>query len=215
MSRHPGEEELLRFRQSGSTSGEVALREHLDACGQCREILLAADRFDDGIRQGLRRVAAPDRLLVRIQKGLDDAPVNSTGTLAPLWGRLALGTAAALLLVTFGWTSLWLWSETAAPGEPLADGLRVATEQVLRGQLVCFGCARQGADMEHQQLCRGDGDLHVTGMQTPDGNTWRFMEGEVIHPFLGDPLLRGQWVEVSANPYPAIGYLKIAAARRL
>jgi len=41
------------------------------------------------------------------------------------------------------------------------------------------------------------------------------VEGEAIHPFLADPMLRGQWVEVSARSYPAIGYLQIAAAHQL
>jgi len=215
MIQHPTEKELLRFRQGGAGAGEAAIREHLGSCHCCRNALLAAARFDDVVRQGLKREAAPDHLMARIQQGLAQSAARPAAAARSLLRPLALGAAAALLLAAVGLTSLWLWTSQAAPAAAPGDGRGVAAVQVLRGQLVCFGCARRGADMEHQRLCAGDGDLHVTGLRTPDGNTWRFVEGKVIHPFLADPSLRGQWIEVSASPYPAIGYLQIAAARQL
>jgi hypothetical protein len=120
-----------------------------------------------------------------------------------------------VLLAVLGLTSLWIWSAPSGPGGPGRFDLQVAATQILRGQLVCFGCAREEVETAHQQHCQGDCGLHVTGLRTPDGNLWRFVEGEAIHPFLADPMLRGQWVEVSARSYPAIGYLQIAAAHQL
>ena len=69
--------------------------------------------------------------------------------------------------------------------------------------------------MAHQRACAGDGDLHVTGLQTPDGNLWRFMDGDPIRQYLHETQLRGTWLQVKARPYPAIGYLQIAAVQRL
>lgn len=215
MSWHPSEEELLSFRQDSAASSQAVIRVHLAACRLCRKNLAEADRFDAYVRQGLGRNAAPGHLLERIQRGLGHPQIKpGWGSMTP-WSRLALGSAAALILAVLGLTSPWIWSDPSGPGSLAGFNLQVDATQVLRGQLVCFGCARGGGDTEQQQHCRGDGDLHVTGLQTPDGNLWRFVEGDTIRSFMADPVLRGQWIEVSARSYPAIGYLQIAAARRL
>lgn len=213
MSWHPTEEELLRFRQGSSGSSEKVLRDHLAGCRSCRENLAEAAGFDEFIRQGLKREAAPEHLLERIQQGLDNQKIRPVGT-SP-WRRMALSSAAAALLAVLGLTSLWIWADSVRPEGLTGFSSQIAETQVLRGQLVCFGCARDGFDMEHQQHCQVNRDLHRTGLKTPDGNLWRFVEGEAIHPFLDDPLLRGRWLEVSAQPYPAIGYLQISAARQI
>ncbi len=215
MNRHPKEEELLHFRQGSAGSGEAAIREHLASCRSCRARVAEDEGFDEFVRQGLKHQAAPDHLVERIERGLGRQNLRSGWGLTSPWSRMAMGSAAAVLLAALGLTTLWLWSDSPGLGRPEGFDLQVAATQILRGQLVCFGCARKEADLEHQQHCPGDGGLHVTGLQTPDGNLWRFVESEAIHPFLADPMLRGRWLEVSAQPSPAIGYLQIAAARQL
>ena len=216
MSRHPKEEELLRFRQGSAGSSESVVREHLASCRPCRKKVAEAEGFDEFVRQGLKRQVAPDHLRERIQRGLGRQKLRRPGWGSmSLWSRMALGSAAAVLLAVLGLTSLWIWSDPSGSARPTGFDLQVAAAQILRGQLVCFGCARKGVDTQHQQNCQGDGGLHVTGLETPDGNLWRFVESDAIHPFLADPMLLGQWIEVSAHPYPAIGYLQIAAARQL
>jgi hypothetical protein len=215
MSRHPQEEELLRFRQGLAGPGEAVTRAHLASCRPCRVKLAEAEGFDEFVRQGLKRQVVPDHLLERIQRGLGRQKLRAGWGLTSPWRRMALGSAAAVLLAVLGLASLWAWSDLPRQGQGTGFDLQAAATQILRGQLVCFGCARHEADTADQQQCPGDGELHVTGLQTPDGNLWRFVESDAIHPFLADSMLRGQWVEVSAHPYPAIGYLQIAAARQL
>lgn len=204
---------LYRQLESGPRSADI--KEHLSGCPACRSRLQAEEQFDLGVSRSLVREEAPPALLGAIRAGLDREVASREASRSRLWTRLATGALAAVLVAGLGLMVMWNGSSQALTGLGAGRSLTEDSHRPIRGQLVCVGCARSGADMAHQRACLGDGDLHVTGLQTPDGNLWRFMAGEPIHEYLEDRQLRGIWLEVDARPYPAIGYLQIATVQRL
>jgi hypothetical protein len=122
--------------------------------------------------------------------------------------------AAALVAAALG---LVVFMQAGPPAG--GDGVRDASpsaSRLVRGRLVCIGCARHGVPAERHAACARDGDSdHVTGLRTPDGNLWRFAEAPRDEPLFADRRMRGVWVEVEARPYPGIGYLRVRAIRRL
>jgi hypothetical protein len=212
---HPSDQDLLLYRQQAGGPRSAGIQEHLAGCPACRTRLQVEEQFDLGVSRRLPREEAPAALLARIRSGLGREVAAQEAGRSRLWQRLATGAVAASLVAGLGLLIMWNSSSHALPGLDTGQALSESANRPIRGQLVCVGCARAGADMGHQRACLGDGDLHVTGLRTPDGNLWRFMAGEPIHEYLEDRQLRGTWLEVSARPYPAIGYLQVAAVQRL
>ena len=212
---HPSDQDLLLYRQQDGGPRSAGIQEHLAGCPACRTRLQAEEQFDLGVSRRLPREDAPAALLARIRTGLDREVTAQEAGRSRLWQRLATGAVAASLITGLGLLAMWNSSSQALSGLDTGQALSESAHRPIRGQLVCVGCARAGVDMDHQRACLGDGDLHVTGLRTPDGNLWRFMAGEPIHEYLENRQLRGTWLEVSARPYPAIGYLQVAAVQRL
>jgi hypothetical protein len=215
MKEHPTDQDLLLFRQGDDAGAASGVGEHLEGCPACRARLQAEKNFDLGLTRRLSREQAPQALLKVIQAGIGRESAQRQALRSRRWGRLVTGALAATVLAGLGLMAVWNSSSQALPGSGDEAALADSPTRSIRGQLVCVGCARAGADMAHQRACAGDGDLHVTGLQTPDGNLWRFMEGDPIRQYLHETQLRGTWLQVEARPYPAIGYLQIAAVQRL
>jgi hypothetical protein len=215
LNSHPTEEELLQYRHGAAGDASSAIRLHLEACAGCRRGLSAARRFDQRIRRGLKQEVAPEHLKMRIARSLAEESQDQQERRRHLTRRLALGAAAAVFMVTAGLTGAWLLLGSALTPALDSTALLSQDHQPMRGQLVCFGCARAHADIQHQQHCPPDGVEHVTGLRTPDGNLWRFVDGPAIRAFMADTAMRGSWLELNAMPYPGIGYLQIANARQL
>ena len=215
MNSHPSEEKLLQYRHGAAGDATSSIRLHLEECAGCRSSLSAASRFDQRIRHGLKRQAAPEHHKKRIARSLAEESQDQQARRRHLTRRLALGAAAAVLTVTVGLAGAWSLLGTALAPALDSTALLSQEHQPMRGQLVCFGCARSQADMQHQQDCPPDGIEHVTGLRTPDGNLWRFVDGPAIRAFMEDTEMRGSWLELDAMPYPGIGYLQIAVARQL
>jgi hypothetical protein len=215
MMNHPSDKDILLFRQKDSGRESTEIRAHLDSCKDCSARLAAEERFDREVSERLPREPAPPALLTLIQAGIGRETAEQEASRSRLWSRVATGALAAILVAGMAIVVLWDGSAQAVPGASQGENLAAEETRSIRGQLVCVGCSRAGLDIAHQRTCRGDGEQHVTGMRTPDGNLWRFMDGELIREYINEPQLRGVWLQVDARPYPAIGYLQIAAVARL
>jgi len=215
MNQHLTDQDLLQYRQRAPGSGMTAVAEHLAGCQSCRSRLENEEKFDLGLTRRLTREQAPPALLLEIQAGLGRESARQQTVRFRQWRRLATGALAATVIAILGLMAVWNPSSQELPGVAGDVVLTESDTRSIRGQLVCVGCARGGADMKHQRACRGGGDLHVTGLRTSDGNLWRFMDGEPIREYLHQPQLRGAWLQIQARPFPDIGYLQIAAVQRL
>ncbi len=92
--------------------GEGAAEEaaaHMDRCGACKKLYDADSAIESGIRRGLRKVAAPKRLLDRIEMNGQSAEdgglfsrISWERISTPWWKTLAVPlTAAVMLLFVF------------------------------------------------------------------------------------------------------------------
>ncbi|MFQ5670830.1 MAG: anti-sigma factor family protein [Acidobacteriota bacterium] len=217
MSLHLGPERLLAYLGKQLSEAEKQqIERHLDVCRDCQRQVEAEKGFDEMLRTGVGYQPAPAALLTRIHTGLE-ALVQEEEALQPIrntWFSLAASALAASLILA-------LFLQPAAGRGHLSEGLVAAgavlpASRIVRGHLVCLGCARDHLDQAYHRFCLGTaGRGHITGLQTSDGHLWRFVEDATGDSLMEDKNLRGRTVELEARPFDEIGYLQVAAIHRL
>ena len=189
--------------------------DHIRSCEECRSRVEEEGRLDQLLRHRLPYHRARAALIQRIRDGLQQVASQEARRRVPAawissWAA-ATAAAVALLLVLAPAQPGALYYEGLVTGGPVSGILRN-----IRGALVCVGCARHGLDIETQKRCTpGQEEGHVTGLLDTDGHLWRFMKNREVATFMGDPLLRGRQVEVSARPFSNIDYLRVYAVESL
>ncbi|MFQ5876269.1 MAG: anti-sigma factor [Acidobacteriota bacterium] len=164
--------------------------------------------LDALLRSLLGRVSAPPGLRQRILAALDREERRSSRGAArrwrfPLVRHPALLTALAasiLMVLVVPPITLRLY----APRSPAAGDVQMVH---LEGRVVCYDCALHGIPIEAQIACRAHG--HASGIQTADGQIWRFALNRSDAGALLDPGLRGRRIAVEGRLYRAIGYLDV------
>ena len=209
--------EVLRYlKGEQSTEARSRFVDHVRTCEACRTRVEQEHEYDQALRHRIAYHKAPAHLLANIRDGLDQAARRQRHQRRPgAWvSSLAAGVAAAasLLLVLVPAQPGALFHEGLVAAGPLSGAFRN-----LRGQLVCTGCARSGvADIKaHQRCTQGEAHGHVTGLLEADGRVWRFMPSAEVTAVMGDPMQRGQRVDVSALPFENIEYLRVYDVQNL
>jgi hypothetical protein len=159
-----------RGELGASDAGRV--REHLEACADCRRFDEVEASLDRLIAGALAAGPAPSGLAERVRARLDEAegPLSASRGL-PGWGW-ALAAAASLIVGLFLPNPARLLGpgEAAAEGRADAGHLRPAPEAVeaeLSGVLVDDECDRAGMPLEYQKDC--DHPSHHTVLKTDRG----------------------------------------------
>jgi hypothetical protein len=174
----------------------------------------------DRLKAALGGVVAPPGLAERIRADLDrvDREAKAAGGggverpffLRRGWPVLAIA-ASFLVILLLPRASRW---STEAPG-----GGRVAVREAgaapvmsrvrLEGLVVCYDCAREGADLEYQKT-RCDWHDHTNGLRLADGRLYRFVLKDSLEQTLLARAMRGSRVRVEGDLYPSIAHLDVA-----